>query len=139
MANLSITSSAVLQSASASLQAPFVAAQATTAGRPVFLNASNQWELATAVDGTHGAAIGALVGISANEAEIGQPLTVCTEDESFISGGTMVAGTVYVVSATTGRICPITDLAGGNYRITLGRAIDTTTLNLKVVQTGTTA
>lgn len=138
MANVTVTSSAVLQSSAAKMQKPFLAAQDTTPGRPVFLNSSNEWELAHCADATHGAAVTAMVGISANEAADGQPLTVVTEDINFYCGATLVKGALYVVSTDAGRICPLSDLVSTSYRMYLGAAISTTALNLKPTQTGAT-
>ena len=64
-------------------------------------------------------------------ADIGQPLTVAKAGDVTI-GATMVANTAYYLSDTPGGICPVADLATGEYPCLLGLAISTTVLRLNI-------
>lgn len=52
-------------------------------------------------------------------------------------GATLVVGTVYAVSVTTGAICPVADLASGDYITTLGVATTASLLDLRIVVSNT--
>src|SRR4029434_2151406 len=47
-------------------------------------------------------------------AAAGQPVVYTTEDPALVVGGTLVSGTLYVLSATPGKICPHTDIGQAN-------------------------
>jgi hypothetical protein len=126
----------VYPSANAQLYAGFTAAQNTEAGKIVFLNASNQWELTDASDATHGAAVNAVVGIAVNLANTNQPLTVTTLDDVLTLGSGLSTGEVYVASTNAGMFMPESDLSNADYRIVLGAAISNAALQFKPTSTG---
>lgn len=57
----------------------------------------------------------------------------------FQPGATLTANTMYVLSATDGKIMPASDLATGNYIVQLGWSISTTDLVLDIKFTGLVA
>jgi hypothetical protein len=132
MANISITAASVLASASASKRT-YTAGATITAGQPVYFDsAAGTVKLAGATT----APLAAVVGIAINGASAGQPITVAATDADFTAGGTLVAGQIYVLSATAGSIAPVADLTTGNFRTVLGVAKSTTKLVLATVAGG---
>lgn len=59
-------------------------------------------------------------GIALNSAATGQPVAYATLDPDFTPGAAVTAGEVYVLSATPGKIAPVTDLASGYTAIVIG-------------------
>jgi len=55
---------------------------------------------------------------------------------TYTVGGTVVVGEVYVLSATTGGIAPVSDGASGWYSSILGTGSSTTEINLNIDVTG---
>jgi hypothetical protein len=51
-------------------------------------------------------------------------------------GATMTAGVAYYLSDTAGGICPVADLATGEYPSVLGIATSTTVLNVNIQTSG---
>lgn len=130
MADLSITAANVLKGANAIFQAG-VSGATITAGQPVYLDsATGTYKLA---DANLSAAAATVVAISLNGASSGQPVSVLQEDDDFTPGATLVTGTVYVLSATAGAICPAADLATGWYPNVLFIAKSTTKAVMKIV------
>jgi len=56
---------------------------------------------------------------------------VIITDGDFRPGATLVVGETYIVSATAGAICPIGDLASGDYSKILGQATSASNLYVK--------
>lgn len=130
MAILSITASAVLKGANAQFQTGLAGAT-ITAGQTVYLDAADStYKLA---DANLSAAAATVVAIALNSASAGQPVSVLQEDDDFTTGGTMVTGTVYVLSATAGGINPAADLAAGWYPSVVFIAKSTTKAVMKIV------
>src|SRR5688500_13099898 len=100
MANLAITAANVLASANA-LKLEGVAAEAITAGQPVYKAATDGNRLNIA-DANTSAATSAVIGIALHGAAAGQPLTYVYEDSAFTPGGALPVGQTYCVSATAG-------------------------------------
>lgn len=126
MADVSQTPANVVPSTNAE-QEWCVAGETITAGMPVFLKAADsrvwkaQADAATDDD---------VYGIALNGASAGQPISVQKNGQINL-GGTLVVGTVYVVSAAAGAICPWADLVTGNYVTLLGVAITAAILEMK--------
>jgi len=129
MADLSITAANVVASSSATLQRG-TAGVSVTAGRLVYRSASTGLFL-LADSNAATAEVRVPVGVALHAADIGQPLTVAKAGDVTI-GATMVANTAYYLSDTPGGICPVADLATGEYPCLLGLAISTTVLRLNI-------
>lgn len=72
-------------------------------------------------------------GIALNGASLNQPLAVLIEGPLTI-GGTLTANVAYYLSDTPGGICPVADLASGEYPTLLGMAISATVLDVGIQQ-----
>jgi hypothetical protein len=133
MADLSITATAVIL---ASGKARIGNAGTTiTAGEPLYKDTNGNLQLA----GAGGAAvIAVVVGISLNGASAGQPVAYAPTGSVLTINAVMTAGQTYVLSATAGKIAPVSDLATGNYVTHLGVAASTTSLPLIFNITGQT-
>ena len=106
-----------------------------TAGQTVYLDSSvSTYKLA---DANASAAASSTVGIALNGAAASQPIRVMTGG-TLGFGAVLTKGTVYVQSATAGGIAPVSDLASGWYRVTLGIATSTSNLAVKVHNSGVT-
>jgi hypothetical protein len=133
MADVAITANLVQNSDAATIISAD-AAVAITAGQLVAKDVNGKFILADA-DGVSPAY--KVVGIALDSAGANQPLDVATADATFVVGGTLVVGQVYILSATAGAICPTTDGATGMNRQVMGVALTTTTLLLKIIQSNT--
>tara|TARA_R110000868_G_C10559158_1_gene736693 strand:- start:82 stop:510 length:429 start_codon:yes stop_codon:yes gene_type:complete len=128
MADVTITATGVLKSSAASVQTDEgIAGGTITAGMPIYkdttasnvLKAADASALATAV----------VCGIALNGGATGQTIEYVTRDPALVAGGTLAVGTIYVLSATAGGICPEADILTGEFITILGVANTTTTLN----------
>lgn len=106
-----------------------------TAGQVVYLDSATtgKWQLADTDSAT--AAVRAAHGVALNGASDGQPLSVCTEGAVTI-GATIAAGVAYYLSGTPGGICPVADVAAGDYPCIIGMGASTTVLNVNIVYPG---
>lgn len=105
-----------------------------TAGLALYEDTSDLND-AKIADCTTSAATAAVAGIALNGGGDGQPGEMVTEDDDFTPGGTLVAGTVYVLS-TAGKICPIADVLANDYITVLGVAKSTTKMIFKPMKSG---
>ncbi len=131
MVDVTITAASVLASGAANKKLGRAGAT-LTAGQAVYedLSDNNDFKLADA-DGT--AAQGAVAGITLNGAADGQPVEIVISDTGFTPGGTLVDGTLYVLSGTAGAIAPVADLAAGDRSVVLMVATSTTVAIMKIV------
>lgn len=134
MADLSITAANVLAGINARKRTG-IAGATITAGQTVYEDTADNSKLKLA-DNNASAATAKCAGIALHGAANGQPLTIVEEDDDFTVGGTLSIG-VYALSATAGGICPVADLASGNYPVVLFIAKSTTKAVLKPVRGGT--
>jgi hypothetical protein len=105
-----------------------------TAGKVVYLDTSvSKYKLADNNSST--AAIRSPKGIALNGASDGQPLVIIEEGPLTI-GATLEPGAVYFLSDTPGGICPVADLASGEYPTILGIATSTTVLDVDILESG---
>lgn len=133
MADLSITAANVAAGGGAKI-VPGTAGEAITAGQVVYLDSSTgRFKLADNNSAT--AAVRSPYGIALNGAAAGQPLSVLTSGPITI-GATLTAGVAYYLSATAGGICPVADLATGQYPTVLGIATSTTVLRVNLTESG---
>ena len=133
MADLTITAATVISGAGA-LVAHGTAGAAVTAGQAVYLDeAAGTYKLADNNSAT--AAVREPDGIALHASSTGQPLAVHTRGPITI-GATLTAGVAYYLSDTPGGICPVADLASGEYPSIIGIATSTTVLNVKIQSAG---
>lgn len=135
MADISITAANVLPGSNARTENGTFGATVTQ-GQAVYLDASDgKYKLADNDNAT--AAVRRPRGIALNAGSNGQPATIQTSG-SITIGGTLTAGTVYVLSSTAGGIAPQADLASGDDVVILGVATSTTALALDIQISGVT-
>jgi len=128
MTDIAITSTSVLKGSGASTEIG-TAGAAITAGQLLYKDTSaDTWKLADANSGT--AAARSPGGIALNGAASGQPLLVLTGGNITI-GGTVVPGTFYIASATSGGIAPAADATTGWYPALVGVGISATVIKVR--------
>lgn len=134
MADLTITAALVVAGTNARKTAG-IAGATITAGQAVYLDSATtgKWQLADTDSAT--AAVRAAHGIALNGAALNQPIEVITEGDVTI-GATIEAGTAYYLSGTPGGICPVADVAAGDYPLLLGMGKSTTVLAVNIVYPG---
>ena len=133
MADLSITAANVLAGAGATV-ARGTAGATITQGQAVYLDASDgKWKLADNNSAT--AAVRVPGGIALNGASNGQPLAVLTAGPITI-GASLTAGVAYYLSDTPGGICPVADLASGEYPCLIGMATSSSVINVAINPAG---
>lgn len=133
MSDLVITAASVIAGSGAK-KTLGTAGATITAGKVVYLDSSDsKYKLADNNSGT--AALRSPIGIALNGASDGQPLVVLEEGLITI-GATMTAGVAYYLSDTPGGICPVADLATGEYSVILGIATTTTVLKVNIQESG---
>ena len=133
MADLTITAASVLAGSDASVRDGTLGA-AVTAGQALYLDpADSRWKLA---DNNSATVIARTPqGIALNGGASGQPVKVLTGGPITI-GATMTAGVAYYLSDTAGGICPVADLASGEYPTIIGIATSTTVLDVRFHASG---
>lgn len=131
MADISVTASSVVPTATTKRQTK-VAAAAITAGQVVYVNTSDQLALA---DNDASATTAAAVGIALNSCAADQPCSYATSG-AVTFNAVLTAGTIYVLSSTAGGIAPAADLASGDYVTILGVASSTTSLTVNINASG---
>jgi hypothetical protein len=131
MAVLTITAANVAKGARANTKNG-TAGAAITQGQPVYLDAATDTLFPADADVLASAAV---VGIALNAASTGQPVTYQTSGPITI-GATVVTGTAYYASTTTGGICLESDLASGDFATFLGFATSTTVITLDIKASG---
>jgi hypothetical protein len=135
MANIAITAANVAKGSQGQVLKGVTAGQAITAGQVVYLNTTDSKYYLAESDDT--AAKANIAGIALNSAPgANQPISICTLDNDFTVGGTVVAGTAYYLSTTAGSICLASDLANPNYVTLVGIGISATKIKLNPVVSG---
>lgn len=134
MADLTITATNVVAGSNART-VHGVAGVAITAGQVVYLDSATtgKWQLAD--NNAASAAARQPHGIALNSASLNQPIAVQTDGPITI-GATLTAGVAYYLSDTPGGICPVADLATGEYPTVLGMATSTTVLDIDIQSSG---
>lgn len=133
MADLTITAANVLAGAGA-LVAHGTAGAAISAGQSVYLDeAAGTYKLADSNSAT--AAAREPDGIALHASSTGQPLAVLTRGPITI-GAALSPGVAYYLSDTPGGICPVADLASGEYPSIIGIATSASVLNVKIQSAG---
>lgn len=136
MADLVITVASVAPGSNPTYFKDNVAGETITAGMPVYLKAADQkWYKAKA---SVTIAEASVRGVSLHGALANQPLVVQSGGQVTI-GATIAAGVFYYCSAAAfGGICPVADLASGNFVTALGYGVSTALLQIQPIVTGQT-
>lgn len=127
MANLTITVASVAPGSTAQT-ANGIAGATITAGAGVYIDTANSNVIKPALATSLLAST--LAGIALHGALTGQPITYIAAG-TYTAGATVAVGTTYVVSATSGLLCPVADLASTNYVSHVGIATSTTVINVQ--------
>lgn len=135
MADLTITAASVVKGDGAKVLRG-VLGGTVTAGQAVyrdtstkkFVAADNDAAAASGLDDTD-------VGIALNGGGANQPVEVQYLGEINL-GATLTVGEIYAISSTAGGICPVADLATGDYPVVLGIARTASLLVMGVVAGG---
>lgn len=102
-----------------------IAGETIAAGKTVYyLASSGKYMLAINSDATKDNAV-----IAVNSASLDQPITVQLGGEIDI-GGTVVLGTTYCLSGTSGGIAPDADVIAADYKTVLGVAVSATNIKM---------
>ena len=130
MADLTITAANVLSAGTSFSRA--TAGVALTQGEVIYLDSADG-NLAKLADAS-AAATATIAGIVVTEAAAAQPV-LYVKTGAITIGDTVATGTVYVVSATAGKIAPIADLSSTEIVSVLGIASSTTVITMNVWNT----
>jgi hypothetical protein len=133
MADLTITAANVVAGSGAKTEQG-TAGAAINAGQAVYRDATTGKYL-LADNNSATAAAREPRGLALNGASNGQPLSIITRGPVTI-GATLSAGVAYYLSDTAGGICPVADLASGEYPSIIGIATSTTVLNVNIQSAG---
>ena len=132
MADLTITAANVVASANA-VRESGTAGATITAGQLVYLDTTDmKYKLA---DNNGAAALRVPNGVALNGAANNQPLVIQKAGDITI-GATMTAGVAYYLSDTPGGICPVADLASGEYPCIIGIAKSTSLMDVGIHPSG---
>ncbi len=133
MADLTLTAANVLAGSNATTRLG-TAGATITAGQVVYLDsATKTYKLADTDSAT--AAARSPAGFALNGASSGQPLMVLTDGDLTL-GAVLTAGVAYYLSGNPGGICPVADVAAGDYPVVLGMAKSTSVLSVHIVEAG---
>ena len=109
-----------------------IAGEAITQGQSVYVDTAGVVKLAskdlTIVEA-------AAIGIAVTDSAVNQPCEFMLAG-SISFGSVLATGTVYIVGAAPGGIAPDADAIGTEFVTVLGVAISSTTLQLKILQSG---
>ncbi len=133
MADISITAANVVAGSNASV-VQGTAGETIAAGQFVYkATATQKWMLADNDSAT--AEVRLPLGVALNGAALNQPVVVQKSGDVTI-GGALTAGVAYYLSATPGGICPVADIASGDYSVLLGLAKSATVLAIDIQASG---
>ncbi len=131
MADLTLTVASVQRSTGA-VTLTGTAGETITAGQLVYLSSSdNLYYKADA----NASGKDQIAGIALHASLVGQPLTIQT-DGLITIGATTAVGTIYVLSANPGFICPAADLASGWKTSELGVGSSVTQIDIAIFNSG---
>jgi hypothetical protein len=139
VANLTITAAEVLQSSTGRVS-PGVCGETLAAGDVVYKDSGDSNKLKLGDSNHSTTAKSVIVGIMVNGGAAGQPADYCSKDSGFTIGTTAapVAGEVYCLSTTAGKLCPLSDFGTANTArvsiIGVGKAAGG--LNLSILNSG---
>jgi hypothetical protein len=126
-ADLSVSAASVVAGSTA-ITSVGTAGETITAGQQLYLSpTTNKWMKADNNSAT--AAVRVATATALTGSSLNQPIVVQKSGDVTI-GATMTAGVAYYLSDTPGGICPVGDLASGEYPQIVGIATSTTVLRL---------
>lgn len=129
MTDIAITAANVVAGATATI-ARGIAAATITAGQILYLDpTTGKYGLADTDSAT--AAVRFVAGVALHGASANQPISLVTAGPVTI-GAAILAGVFYYASGTPGGICPVADVAAGDYPSVIGYGISTTVLMVKI-------
>lgn len=132
-ADLVITAASVVKGSNAVVEHG-TAGAAVTAGQVVYYDSTTRtWKLAD--DNSATAAARSPRGFALHAAASGQPIAVHKGGDLTI-GATLTAGVAYYLSDTPGGVCPVADLASGEYPTIVGIATSTSVLAVQFHESG---
>lgn len=135
MADLSVTVAQVLPDTTGTYL-DGIAGAAITAGQAVYVDSTTR--TVKLADANASALTAAAKGIALHGALTGQPIRAQrTGTPTIGAAAAPVVGTIYVVSATAGGICPAADLATGHYVTILGVGVTGNKLKMSINVTAT--
>ncbi|WAP67225.1 hypothetical protein [Jiella pelagia] len=134
MADLSITATSVVQGANALTEAGLAGA-VITAGRVVYRDDTTR---KFALADTDGATPDVRLpdGIALNTASPNQPVVIQKGGDIDFGTDILTPGVAYYLSGTPGGICPVADLATGDYPVIVGMAKTARVLTIDIQTTG---
>jgi len=132
MAAITPTAASVFKSAAGMTENGILGAS-LTAGTFVYRD-SGAANVYKAADNTS-AAKATVAGVLLNGGGTGQPATIATSDAGLVFDAVLVAGKVYLISATAGKVIEDSELATGQVTV-CGTAASTTVLMFNPVVTG---
>lgn len=133
MADLSITAANVVAQAGAITDVATFGAT-VTAGQMIYKDTADA-SLKLADNNSATAAARTPLGMALNGGAAGQPCKFIKEGDVAV-GTILTAGVAYYLSDTPGGICPVADLASGEYPTVIGIAISTSVLRIKINASG---
>jgi hypothetical protein len=134
MADITFTTTELKKADNNAKVETWYSAEAIAIGDAVYLSTASKLAKGDNNGGT-GGSMATVRGIALSAAEgVDQPVTIITEGNLTCDG--LTKGTVYALSATAGKICPVADLASGNYVSVIGIATSTTNLLVKPIVSG---
>lgn len=134
MADLSVTATSVVAVESEVGKQEYIAGATITAGQAVYIDTANSNVVKPAqADGTLLEAT--VAGVALNGGATGQPIIVAVSGK-FNPGATVAVGTVYILSATAGGICPAADLVSSSYCSVIGVGTTASELTLGINNSG---
>lgn len=133
MTDLVVTAASVISSPGSKVSHN-TAGATITAGQIVFRDPTDTKQK-LADNNAAGAPTRAPKGIALNGAADGQPLAVHEEGDITI-GAVLTPGVAYYLSDTPGGICPVGDLATGEYPVILGIAKSASVLSVQIQAAG---
>ena len=136
MADITITAASFVPGSNAKTRQG-VAGETVTQGQPLYLKSSDSRLYKADADLSAEASL--VVGIAANAASAGQPLTYVFEDDDLTVGATLTMANVYVASGNAGGIAPFADLANGDWLTVILVPKSTTKAVLKLTAAGAVA
>jgi hypothetical protein len=133
MADLTITAANVVAGSGASTNRG-IAGATITAGQVLYLDtAAGTYKLADTDSAT--AAARSPAGIALHSAASGQPISLLQSGPITI-GATVAVGIGYWLSGNAGGICPVADVAAGDYPVFLGIGTSTSVIKVNIVEAG---
>lgn len=129
MTDLVITATAVIPGSNVDLETK-TAAAAIAAGEIVYLDANGKYNLADTDSAT--AIVRKPRGMALNGGAAGQPIQIAKSGDVTMNA-VLTKGVAVYLSGTPGKICPVADVASGDYTAIIGMALSTTVLRIDIL------